>query len=188
MRPKTLVYLTREAGTTLIAPYPVATYNLHTSHGSTAITRFLGRKLTRWALRSVPNRGRRFLRRSSRAGQSALLSRFTLILMSSLIWHSGHTFCSCCTRSTVVALRPAAVSQRGLPQFSLGVHARRSWPAVISLFTDGPKARFFSTSSLLCWLRPFAGACAEALLTAAMATGILMIEAIGLTTVRWLAS
>src|SRR6266571_8214866 len=68
------------------------------------------------------------------------------------------------------------------PRFSWVVHATDIlWPAVISLFTNGPNSPFFLYFIFALLAAAFRWGMREALLTAAMATGILMIEAIGLT-------
>ena len=148
-----------------------------------AVTRFLGRKLTLWPLRSVPIEDERILAaaRAVLAISSLValyfnpteLTRYGTLAYVLLVLYSVYS----CGLSVLLRFRNEVSAQ-----FSLGVHAADVvWPAVISLFTDGPNSPFFLYFIFALLAAAFRWGMREALLTAAMATGILMIEAIGLT-------
>jgi signal transduction histidine kinase len=100
-------------------------------------------------------------------------SRYATLAYVLLVLYSVYS----CGLSVLLRFR-TQVSTR----FSLSVHAADIvWPAVISLFTDGPNSPFFLYFIFALLAAAFRWGMREALLTAAMATGTLLIEAFGLT-------
>jgi signal transduction histidine kinase len=78
---------------------------------------------------------------------------------------------------TVVRFRTAIT-----PRFSLAVHAADIlWPAVVTLFTDGPNGPFFLYFIFALLAAGFRWGMGETLLTAAAATGAVLVEAFVLT-------
>ena len=148
-----------------------------------AVSKLLGRKPTLWTLRSVPIEDERILA-AARAvlAISSLValyfdpaqpSRYATLAYVLLVLYSVYS----CGLSVLLRFR-TQVSTR----FSLSVHAADIvWPAVIGLFTDGPNSPFFLYYIFALLAAAFRWGMREALLTAAMATGTLLIEAVGLT-------
>ena len=139
-----------------------------------AVTRFLGRKLTLWPLRSVPIEDERILAaaRAVLAISSLValyfnpteLTRYGTLAYVLLVLYSVYS----CGLSVLLRFRNEVSAQ-----FSLGVHAADVvWPAVISLFTDGPNSPFFLYFIFALLAAAFRWGMREALLTAAMATGM----------------
>jgi len=147
-----------------------------------AVTKFLGRNLTLWPLRSVPIEDERILA-AARAvlAISSLValyfdpaqpSRYATLAYVLLVLYSVYS----CGLSVLLRFRTEVSAQ-----FSLGVHAADVvWPAVISLFTDGPNSPFFLYFIFALLAAAFRWGMRGALLTAAMATGTLLVETIGL--------
>ena len=146
-----------------------------------AVTRFLGRKLTLWPLRSVPIEDERIL-----AAARAVLAISSLVAL----YFSPHELIR---YVAYVLLVLYSVYSCGLffllrfrtqvsVQFSLTVHAADVvWPAVISLFAYASNSPFFLYFIFALLAAAFRWGMREALLTAGLATATLMIEAIGLT-------
>ena len=146
------------------------------------VTKLLGRKLTLWPLRSVPIEDERILA-AARAvlAISSLValyfdpaqpSRYATLAYVLLVLYSVYS----CGLSVLLRFRTEVSAQ-----FSLGVHAADVvWPAVISLFTDGPNSPFFLYFIFALLAAAFRWGMRGALLTAAMATGTLLVETIGL--------
>jgi len=147
-----------------------------------AVMKLLGRNLTLWPLRSVPIEDERILA-AARAvlAISSLValyfdpaqpSRYATLAYVLLVLYSVYS----CGLSVLLRFRTEVSAQ-----FSLGVHAADVvWPAVISLFTDGPNSPFFLYFIFALLAAAFRWGMRGALLTAAMATGTLLVETIGL--------
>ena len=148
-----------------------------------AVSKFLGRKLTLWPLHSVPIEDERILA-AARAvlAISSLValyfdpaepSRYIPLAYGLLVLYSVYS----CGLSVLLRFRTVVSAQ-----FSLSVHAADVvWPAAITLVTNGPNSPFFLYFIFALLAAAFRWGMREALLTAAMATGTLMVEAIGLT-------
>ena len=148
-----------------------------------AVSKFLGRKLSLWPLHSVPIEDERILA-AARAvlAISSLVAlyfdpteptRYATVAYGLLVLYSVYS----CGIPFLLRFRTEVSAQ-----FSLTVHAADViWPAVIGLFTDGPNSPFFLYFIFALLAAAFRWGMREALLTAAMATGTLMVEAIGLT-------
>ena len=140
-----------------------------------AVTKLLGRKLTLWPLHSVPIEDERILA-AARAvlAISSLValyfdpaqpSRYATLAYVLLVLYSVYS----CGLSVLLRFRTEVTAQ-----FSLCVHAADIvWPAVISLFTDGPNSPFFLYFIFALLAAAFRWGMRQALLTATMATATL---------------
>src|SRR5882724_10160131 len=148
-----------------------------------AVSKLLGRKPTLWPLHSVPIEDERILAAARAAlAISSLValyfnptepSRYATLAYGLLVVYSVYS----CGLSVLLGFRTEVSAQ-----FSLTVHvADVVWPAVTSLFTAGPNSPLFLFFIFALLAAAFRWGLREALLTAAVATGTLTVEAIGLT-------